>query len=143
MFGAICGSSLATVATMGRIAFPELKSRGCVEGLAVATIVAAGTIGVMTSPSVLLTIPSLSLLAASLDIDMVWFGVLIVTAAEIARITLPVGMNLLVVQQISGGVPQMAIVGNVLPFVLTDVLRVALLIAFPAIALFLLSTMGS
>ena len=51
-FGAICGSSIATAATMGRIALPEMKSRGYADSLAAASVVAGGTLGVMIPPSI-------------------------------------------------------------------------------------------
>jgi tripartite ATP-independent transporter DctM subunit len=51
-FGAICGSSIATAATMGRIALPEMKARGYGDALAAATVVAGGTLGVMIPPSI-------------------------------------------------------------------------------------------
>ena len=55
-FGAICGSSLATAATMGQIALPELKRHGYSGGLATATLAAGGTLGILIPPSVLLVI---------------------------------------------------------------------------------------
>lgn len=55
-FGAICGSSLATAATMGRVALPELKSHGYSGKLATATLAASGTLGIMIPPSVPLVI---------------------------------------------------------------------------------------
>ena len=51
-FGAICGSSIATAATMGRIALPEMKARGYADSLAAASVVAGGTLGVMIPPSI-------------------------------------------------------------------------------------------
>ncbi len=56
LFGAICGSSLATVATMGRVAIPEMRSRGYDDSLSTAAIAAGGTLGVMIPPSILLVI---------------------------------------------------------------------------------------
>jgi C4-dicarboxylate transporter, DctM subunit len=55
-FGAICGSSLATAATMGRVALPELKSHGYSGKLSTATLAASGTLGIMIPPSVPLVI---------------------------------------------------------------------------------------
>ncbi len=51
-FGSICGSSIATAATMGRIALPEMKARGYSDALAAASVVAGGTLGVMIPPSI-------------------------------------------------------------------------------------------
>jgi len=55
-FGAICGSSLATAATMGQTALPELKRYGYPGGLATATLAAGGTLGILIPPSVVLVI---------------------------------------------------------------------------------------
>lgn len=55
-FGAICGSSLATAATMGRVALPELKRYGYDGGFATATLAAGGTLGILIPPSVVLVI---------------------------------------------------------------------------------------
>lgn len=55
-FGAICGSSLATAATMGRVALPELKQYGYAGGFSAATLAAGGTLGILIPPSVVLVI---------------------------------------------------------------------------------------
>jgi C4-dicarboxylate transporter DctM subunit len=55
-FGAICGSSLATAATMGQIALPELKKHGYSGSLATGTLAAGGTLGILIPPSVILVI---------------------------------------------------------------------------------------
>jgi tripartite ATP-independent transporter DctM subunit len=55
-FGAICGSSLATAATMGQVALPELRAHGYSGRLATGTLAAAGTLGILIPPSVPLVI---------------------------------------------------------------------------------------
>ena len=55
-FGAICGSSLATAATMGQVALPELKRYGFSGPLATGTLAAGGTLGILIPPSVVLVI---------------------------------------------------------------------------------------
>ncbi len=55
-FGAICGSSLATAATMGQVALPELRRHGYSGRLATGTIAAGGTLGILIPPSVPLII---------------------------------------------------------------------------------------
>lgn len=55
-FGAICGSSLATAATMGRVALPELKRYGYSGGFSTAALAAGGTLGILIPPSVILVI---------------------------------------------------------------------------------------
>ncbi|WP_068109377.1 TRAP transporter large permease [Tropicimonas marinistellae] len=55
-FGAICGSSLATAATMGKVALPELRRYGYSGGFSTATLAAGGTLGILIPPSVILVI---------------------------------------------------------------------------------------
>jgi len=55
-FGAICGSSLATAATMSRVALPELRRYGYTGGFSTATLAAGGTLGILIPPSVVLVI---------------------------------------------------------------------------------------
>ena len=55
-FGTICGSSLATAATMGQVALPELRAHGYSGRLATGTLAAAGTLGILIPPSVPLVI---------------------------------------------------------------------------------------
>jgi C4-dicarboxylate transporter DctM subunit len=55
-FGSICGSSLATAATMGQVALPELRRYGYSGGFSTATLAAGGTLGILIPPSVILVI---------------------------------------------------------------------------------------
>ena len=55
-FGSICGSSLATAATMGRVALPQLRKYGYSGGFSTATLAAGGTLGILIPPSIVLVI---------------------------------------------------------------------------------------
>jgi len=55
-FGAVCGSSLATAATMSRVALPEMLNRGYSTTLATGSIAAGGTLGMLIPPSVVMVI---------------------------------------------------------------------------------------
>ena len=55
-FGSICGSSLATAATMAQVALPELRRAGYAGGLSTATLAAGGTLGILIPPSVILVV---------------------------------------------------------------------------------------
>jgi len=55
-FGSICGSSIATAATMTRVAFPEMKAHGYKESLATGAIASGGTLGILIPPSTILVI---------------------------------------------------------------------------------------
>jgi tripartite ATP-independent transporter DctM subunit len=59
-FGAVCGSSVATTATFGRAALPELKRFGYDEGFATGTIAVGGTLGILIPPSVILVVYAIS-----------------------------------------------------------------------------------
>jgi C4-dicarboxylate transporter DctM subunit len=85
----------------------------------------------------LLTVPIFFPLVTSLGFDPVWFGIIVVCVIEISLITPPVGMNIFVLSSVVPSIPTAAIWRGVLPFVAADVLRMSVLIAFPAISLFL------
>jgi tripartite ATP-independent transporter DctM subunit len=55
-FSAICGSSLATSATMAKVALPPMRKFGYADSLATASIAAGGTLGILIPPSVILVI---------------------------------------------------------------------------------------
>ena len=59
-FGAICGSSVATTATMGRAALPELRRLGYDEALATGTLAIGGTLGILIPPSIILVVYAIS-----------------------------------------------------------------------------------
>jgi C4-dicarboxylate transporter, DctM subunit len=86
---------------------------------------------------VLLTIPVFVPLVVGLGFDPIWFGILIVCVVEIGLISPPVGMNLFVLKTLLPGVPTITVFRGVLPFMTADVVRMMLLLAFPAIALYL------
>jgi tripartite ATP-independent transporter DctM subunit len=90
---------------------------------------------------VLLTIPVFFPVVVQLGFDPVWFGVLIVTVVEIGLISPPVGMNLFVLKTLLPEVSTGTLFRGVMPFMVADVIRLALLIAFPIIALWLPSMM--
>jgi C4-dicarboxylate transporter DctM subunit len=55
-FGAICGSSIATTATMARVSMPEMRRFGYQDGFAAGTIAAGGTLGILIPPSVIMVL---------------------------------------------------------------------------------------
>jgi C4-dicarboxylate transporter DctM subunit len=91
---------------------------------------------------VLLTIPVFFPVITGLGFDPVWFGVLIVTIVEIGMISPPVGMNLFVMNSLLPQVRLKHIFQGVWPFVMADIVRLCILVAFPAIALWLPSLMN-
>lgn len=59
-FGAICGSSVATAATMSRVAIPSMRKLGYADRLTAATLAAGGTLGILIPPSVVMVIYGVS-----------------------------------------------------------------------------------
>ena len=86
---------------------------------------------------VLLTLPVFFPLVVSLGFDPVWFGIVIVLVVMIGLISPPVGMNMFVVRNMLPELSTATIFKGVLPFVYTLVAVLALMVAFPQIALFL------
>jgi tripartite ATP-independent transporter DctM subunit len=86
---------------------------------------------------ILLTVPVFFPLIVQLGLDPIWFGVLIVVVVEIGLISPPVGMNLFVLNALLPQVSTRTLFSGVLPFVVADLIRLAILIAFPIISLWL------
>ena len=68
----------------------------------------------------------------------IWFGILVLIVVEVGLITPPVGMNLFIINSMDKQTPMSATYKAVMFFVCSDILRVALLVIFPSITLFLL-----
>jgi len=85
----------------------------------------------------LLTVPVVFPLIQQAGFDPIWFGVVTVLTVELGLITPPVGMNVFVINAAARHVPLGQIFRGVAPFVVSDLIRLALLLAFPAIALWL------
>ena len=86
---------------------------------------------------IILTVPIIFPVITSLGFDPVWFGVIIVMTVELGLIHPPVGMNVFVIKTVVKDVSFSTIFLGVIPFVLTDITRLVVLIVFPAIALWL------
>ena len=84
-----------------------------------------------------LTIPFVMPVVGELGIDPVWFGVFAVMMAELALVTPPIGANVFVMRRTAPEVPMGDIFMGVLPFVVGELVVIALVIAFPEIALWL------
>ncbi|WP_431273608.1 TRAP transporter large permease [Variovorax ureilyticus] len=91
---------------------------------------------------IILTVPIIYPVIVHLGFDPIWFGVIIVMTVELGLIHPPVGMNVFVIKSVVKEVTFTTIFKGVLPFILTDILRLIILIAFPIIALWLPTRMG-
>ncbi|MEM6309727.1 MAG: TRAP transporter large permease [Pseudomonadota bacterium] len=96
---------------------------------------------------ILLTIPIFFPIIESLDFGMsaeataIWFGILALIVVEVGLITPPVGMNLFIINSMAKDIPIQRTYQGVLPFLVSDIVRVAILISFPAISLWLVNVM--
>ena len=86
---------------------------------------------------IILTVPIIYPVIVSLGFDPIWFGVIIVMTVELGLIHPPVGMNVFVIKSVIKEVTFSTIFKGVIPFVITDLIRLLILIAFPIIALWL------
>jgi TRAP-type C4-dicarboxylate transport system permease large subunit len=90
---------------------------------------------------IVLTVPIFFPILAGLDFGMaagdfaLWFGIQVLIVVEVGLITPPVGLNLFVINRLAGDVPIGATFRGVVPFVVSDLLRVLLLTLFPGITL--------
>lgn len=92
---------------------------------------------------VLLTVPIIFPIMSVLDFGMsvndfgLWFGILVLIVVEVGLITPPVGMNLFIINSMDKETPIGQTYRGALPFVVTDMIRVVILVAFPPITLWL------
>lgn len=91
----------------------------------------------------LLTIPVFFPVVMALDFGLnpeetaIWFGILVLIVVEVGLITPPVGLNLFIINSMASDVPLSDTYRGAVPFVLSDLVRTAILVAFPAITLWL------
>jgi tripartite ATP-independent transporter DctM subunit len=92
-FGAICGSSIATAATFSRVSIPEMRRHGYDPGFAGGAVAAAGTLGILIPPSVILAIYSIvaeqslpTLFAAAMIPGLILAALYVLTVSIVARV---------------------------------------------------------
>lgn len=91
---------------------------------------------------IILTVPIIFPVILQLGFDPIWFGIIVVMTVELGLITPPVGMNVFVIKSVLPDTSFSTIFRGVSPFVLTDVIRLVILVSFPVIALWLPARMG-
>jgi tripartite ATP-independent transporter DctM subunit len=91
---------------------------------------------------ILLTVPIFFPLVIALGFDPVWFGIITVVVVELSLITPPIGMNLFVIHSVARNIPMTTIYRGILPFIAVDIVRLAILVLFPMLVLFLPKQMG-
>jgi tripartite ATP-independent transporter DctM subunit len=88
---------------------------------------------------ILIFVPLFAPVVAAQGFDLIWFGIIVVVVTEIALITPPVGMNVFVLKAVLPHVPVLRIFRGLVPFIAVDLVRLGLLVAFPAISLWLVT----
>ncbi|MCW5704217.1 MAG: TRAP transporter large permease [Bradyrhizobium sp.] len=86
---------------------------------------------------IILTVPIIFPVIIHLGFDPIWFGIIIVMTVELGLISPPVGMNVFVIKSVIHDASFATIFRGVAPFVVTDLVRLVILIAFPMLALWL------
>ena len=93
---------------------------------------------------ILLTVPIFLPIVMGLDFwgldhtdKAIWFGILSLMVVEVGLITPPVGMNVYIINSLAKNVPMSVTFRGIVPFLMSDALRVALLVFFPILTLFL------
>jgi TRAP-type C4-dicarboxylate transport system permease large subunit len=86
---------------------------------------------------VILTVPIVFPVVTALGFDPIWFGIIIVMTVELGLIHPPVGMNVFVIKSVIKDVNMSTIFIGVLPFVITDLIRLVILVLFPLLATWL------
>ncbi|MFC7704406.1 TRAP transporter large permease [Plastorhodobacter daqingensis] len=97
-------------------------------------------LGMVMEPfgALLITLPVLIPIFNAQGISLVWFGVVVVKLLEIGMITPPVGLNVFVIRNVAAKYATVVqIFGGVIPFLLADIVVVALVVAFPALVMIL------
>jgi C4-dicarboxylate transporter DctM subunit len=89
----------------------------------------------------LLTVPLFFPIVTGLGFDPIWFGVIVVVVIEISLITPPIGLNVFVLSAMMPDVSAGTVFRGVAPFIVSDIVRLALLVFVPSLVLFLPSLM--
>ncbi len=90
---------------------------------------------------ILLTVPIVFPVIVQLGFDPIWFGVIIVMAVTLGMILPPVGINVFVINSIARDISLPRIYKGVAPFVVSDLIRLVILVAFPSLSLALPAAM--
>ncbi|WP_332683080.1 TRAP transporter large permease [Bosea sp. (in: a-proteobacteria)] len=97
---------------------------------------------------ILLTLPVFFPIVTALDFGMpaddiaIWFGILVLIVVGIGMTCPPIGLNVFVVASLARDVPIMRIYRGVLPFVASDLIRLGIVVAFPALSLYLVKLLN-
>jgi len=140
IFGAILFGDFLTLSLI------PMKLAGAIGGLAVSRYIILPLIILLflvlgcfieSIPMIIIVVPVVLPVILSFGFDPIWFGVISVLMVEAALITPPVGLNVYVIGGVAKYIPVTAIFSGALPFLLSIIMVVIILAAFPPVALFL------
>lgn len=140
LFGSLMLSKLLTMSGLATGVLALVQSTGLVGlPLVFAILLVFLVLGcVMDSMAIILIfVPLFAPVIVAQGFDLVWFGVIVVVATAIAMITPPIGMNVFVLKAVLPQVPIQKIFKGLVPFILADVIRLGVLVLFPALTLWL------
>ncbi|MGE3244836.1 MAG: TRAP transporter large permease [Beijerinckiaceae bacterium] len=95
-----------------------------------------------TIAAMVITLPFIYPMVIDLGYSPIWWGIILVMAIEVGMITPPIGMNVFVLHGVAGNIPLNTIFRGIFPFFYADVIRISLVIIFPALALWLPQLLG-
>jgi C4-dicarboxylate transporter, DctM subunit len=138
LFGAIMFSNFVNLAGLPNDLRRVILALGAEPALVLllifATYLALGAV-LESLSMMLLTVPVFYPIAQAMGVDLIWFGIFVVVAIEISLITPPIGLNVLTLKTIIRDIETRAMYLGVVPFLAMDIVRILLLLAFPALAL--------
>ena len=95
-----------------------------------------------TIAAMVITMPFVYPLVLGIGYDPIWWGIVLVMVIEIGMITPPIGMNVFVLYGVAKTVPLRTIFAGIVPFLCADLVRLAIIVLFPIITLWLPTYMG-
>ncbi len=144
LFGAMLFSQLIAFSGLADGLLAAVQSSGLSKlGLLLAILSVFLVLGCVmdTMAIILIFVPLFTPTLVAQGYDLIWFGIIVVVLTEIGLITPPIGMNVFVLKANLPQVPVSTIFRGLVPFVAVDLVRLALLVAFPSISLVLVQLM--
>lgn len=92
--------------------------------------------------AMLITLPFVLPLVTGFGYDAVWWGIIMVVVIEIGMICPPIGLNVFVVHNMVRAIPMKTIYAGIMPFLYADLVRLAVLVLFPGLVMWLPGTLG-
>jgi tripartite ATP-independent transporter DctM subunit len=145
IFGAQTLSFFVAVSSLTDIATNWVASLHWPHGAVIAMLLVFFLIlgSLMESFAVMvITVPVVTPLILHMGYDLIWWGIIQLAVVETGLIHPPLGLNVFVLKSVTPDVPMWTIYKGVFPYVLADFVKLALLVAFPGICLFLVNHMG-